>query len=233
MADGSRAARKLVLMVVALVLAVGGIVYFHSAAEESQPQGAAADDQRLDREPAGSKSGKRRARRAEELAAKSRQLREAVRLARERADEQGEEEPEVSEERSPRRNVPELGPREQRAMQLAYEALYDPDHLWDTVNRGDAGQASREFSRRYAELYSAGSLSDGQGQVPVSDNMRTALRDLRVLSGYAANVLHAQRADGDQAKMAEMLERLNENWRPRFDQLNADYPFLEAKMVEP
>ncbi len=137
--------------------------------------------------------------------------------------------PPEDEDRSPAR----LTDAEKTALRGVMEGFYSPDRLREALLNRTAPDLVREMNRLYGETYHARSLGDPANPVPMAPAAREAIQRMGVLKDYGMNLLHAQRPEGQETLQAEMIERINGAFVERIDALNADYPFLDARMLEP
>jgi hypothetical protein len=221
MRDRSRLVLKVVASAVVLaVAALAGWFLFGSAGTV----GALAPEE----SPAARRE--RRDERREEQAAR---LRQALEAKRKRALAwPGESAPAalpIPEDRSPER----LTGAEKAALLGAMERFYSPERLRDALANRTAPDLVREMSRSYGETFGAESLGGPADPVPVTPAVREALQRMGLLKDYGMNVLHAQRGEGEGEAQRRMVEKINRSFAERFDGLNAEYPFLGARLLEP
>ena len=220
--------RKLVLQVAAsaVVLAVAALAGWFYFGNGGTAPGVAPEESTAARK-------ERRNDRREEQAADLRRVLEARRRAPEVRPEQlaipiTDSRP-SPEERSPAR----LTSAEQAALRGVMESFFSPERLRDALASRTAPDLVREMSRRYGEAFGAESLGGPADAVPVGPAVREALQRMGLLKDYGMNLLHAQRPDGQEALQSKMIERVNSSFAGRIDALNADYPFLGVRLVEP
>lgn len=121
-------------------------------------------------------------------------------------------------------DVPPLSGAERSALRRMAAELYSPERLRTALEQRTAAELVREMNSVYSRIL--GDESHGPA-------LRRALERSGVLLDYGMNILHAQRPEGDEETVRRMVERVNESFAERLDALNADYPFLDIRPVEP
>jgi hypothetical protein len=122
---------------------------------------------------------------------------------------------------------------EKAALRGLMERLYSPERLREALAERTAPEVVREMNRVYGEAFGAESLGGPDSSVPVTPALREAVSRMGLLKDYGMNVLHAQRGEGEGETQRRLVEKINGSFAERIEALNADYPFLGARLVEP
>lgn len=160
--------------------------------------------------------------------------REPVRQAR-RPVRKGPKPPPLVRDREPedRGNEPaSLTPEQRLALRSALDAFYSPGDLADALRDRTAPDYAREVSQKYRELFDGDEIDYGRGAVPMSPEVKQAVGRMGVVKDYVMNMLHTMRPEGQEDMQQQLMDRMNDSFGRRIDQLNADYPFLNARIVD-
>lgn len=133
------------------------------------------------------------------------------------------------EERSPAR----LTSAEKVALRGLMESFYSPERLREALSNRTAPDLAREMSRTYGEAFGAERIGGTAEAVQVGPAVREAISRMGLLKDYGMNALHAQRSEGDEELQWQLVEKINRSFAERIDALNADYPFLGVRLLEP
>jgi hypothetical protein len=125
-----------------------------------------------------------------------------------------------------------LTPEQRLALRSALDAFYSPDDLADALRNRTAPDYAREVSEKYRQLFDGEEIDYGRGTVPMTPEVEQAVRRLGVVKDYVMNMLHTMRPEGQGGLQQEMMDRMNDSFGRRIDQLNADYPFLNVQLVD-
>jgi hypothetical protein len=125
----------------------------------------------------------------------------------------------------------QLTPRQKVALKGALDKFYSPQDLAQALRDRTAPRYAREVNQKYQELVVSETIDDAQGSVPITPDVRLVIKRLNVVAGYAMNMLHTMRPEGHEDLQQQMMDRINNSFGKRFDQLNQDYPFLDAQTV--